>query len=287
MRIHALILTLVTGCSLYFPPSSPPGDDDEPRPDAGPPRDASPPLPDAPPSGALEARCEDGQLYAVPVAVFPNEPAGHGAGRLVGRCPDGCRSAATLCSTSTCRDAAATLCEAPISLGATCPLEGRACRGTDAIACPESTACTTAVPGSTCQCVNGAYQCRQLTDAARTQALLVGKWRGMVTTPGFAPPYAISLWIYPDGTYWPEALEPNRSAFYYGGDGPSSQRRLTILSTSETTGSWGDLTIDFGLGTPNMAEVNALTVDATTLRFTYIPSWSDCGRTFDILLTRE
>jgi hypothetical protein len=288
MRIHALILVLLSGCALYFPDT--PGDerppDAGPFPDAGPRPDAGP-QPDAGPSGGLTARCEDGQMFAVPVPTFPDETPGHGAGRLLGACANGCRSAAVECTTSTCRDAAATLCEAPISLGATCPLAGQACRGTDAIGCPESAACSTAVPGSECQCVNGAYQCRQLTAAARTQSLLVGKWRGTVTTPGFVPPYPISLWIYPDGTYWPEALERDRTAFYYGGDGPSPRRKITVLSTSELAGSWADLAIDFGLGSAQMAEVNALTVDDTTLRFTYIPAWQECGRSFDVSLTRE
>jgi hypothetical protein len=287
MRVHALILALVSGCSLYFP--------DNPRPDlppdAGQVRDAwlpdAGPRPDGGPAGAQLARCEDGQLYAVPVPGFLEEPLGHGAGRVFGRCVNGCRSAAVECTTSSCRDAIETLCQAPVSLGASCPLAGLSCNVSDAvIGCPETTACGMAVPGSVCQCTTGSYRCMTLTRAANIQAQLVGKWRGTVTTPGFAPPYPITLWIYPDGTYWPEAPDPDRTAFYYGGDGPSPRRKLTVLSTSDTAGSWADLAIEFGIGSVQIAELNALTVDDTTLRFTYIPAWSECGRSFDVLLTR-
>ena len=96
------------------------------------------------------------------------------------------------------------MCGAPASLGATCSLEATACRGTESIACPETTACGGAVAGSSCTCSNGIYRCAQLTRAAAVQAALVGKWRGTVTTPGFTAPYPVTLWIYPDGTYWPD-----------------------------------------------------------------------------------
>jgi len=90
------------------------------------------------------------------------------------------------------------------------------------------------------------------------------------TTPGFAPPYPITLWIYPDGTYWPECDLEHCSAFYYGGDEPAPDRKITILSTSDTVGSWADISIDFGLITPNTGTLSALVVDATTLRFTFV-----------------
>lgn len=151
---------------------------------------------------------------------------------------------------------------------------------------PRSTACSNPVEGSTCTCTTGRYQCTQTTPAATTQVLLVGKWRGVVTTPGFAAPYPITLWIYPDGTYWAECSEPSCTAFYYGGDGPSPRRKLTILSTSETVGSWADITIDFGFSPPNLGAVSALVVNPSTLRFTFSASWFNCGQPFDVNLTR-
>src|SRR5262249_37870349 len=156
--------------------------------------------------------------------TFPEAP-GHGAGRTIGRCLGACRSAAVLCTSAECANAAQALCDAPISVGATCPLDGTAYQGAESIDCPETTACSSAVPGSTCTCVDGAYRCSQVTAAAMVQSAIVGKWRGTVTTPGFTAPYSITLWIYPDGTYWPDCGLANCSAFYYGGDGPSPRRK--------------------------------------------------------------
>src|SRR5215510_12402155 len=220
MRAFALVLLLASGCSLYFRPS--PQSDDGPPPDARPvppdgyrppppdayqpPPDAYQPPPDAyqpPPSGGLMARCEDGQLLVTSAETFPEE-GGHGTGRPIGRCAGSCRSAAVFCTTADCSDAGPTLCGAPASVGATCPLEGSSCRGTESIDCPETTACSVAVVGSHCTCANGTYHCTQQTLAPATQASIVGKWRGTVTTPGFTAPYPITLWIYPDGTYWPD-----------------------------------------------------------------------------------
>jgi hypothetical protein len=218
--------------------------------------------------------------------VFPDQP-GHGAGRLIGRCAGACRSAAVACGSADCRDAAQTLCGAPASPGATCPLEGTACRGAEAIQCPETTGCGNAVAGSSCACANGAYHCTQLTAAARIQAAIVGKWRGTVTTPGFTPPYPVTLWIYPDGTYWPDCAAEHCSAFYYGGDGPAPDRRITVLSTADTTGAWADIAIDFGLtASPNTGALAGLVVDDTTLRFTFYASWFGCSQPIDVSLTR-
>jgi hypothetical protein len=288
MRAYALMLLLSSGCSLYYG-SSPPFGDDAPPPDAftvPPDGFIVPPDADQPPaSGAAMARCEDGQLYVTTSAVFPDQP-GHGAGRLIGSCPGACRSAAVACTTADCKDATQALCGAPVSVGATCPLQGTSCQGAESIGCPESTACSNAVPGSTCTCANGRYQCRQATPASATQAAIVGKWRGVVTPPGFAAPYPITLWIYPDGTYWPDCQNAHCSAFYYGGDGPAPDRKITILSTSDTVGSWADIAIDFGLTTPDKGSLSALVVDATTLRFTFSASWLGCGQPFDVNLTR-
>ena len=290
MRALALLVLLTSGCSLYYPTAH--SEDDQPPPDGWivPPdasvTDAGTPGDAFPGGGGTMARCEDGRLYAVAAPAPFEDPAPHGAGRVLGRCADGCRSAALECTTAGCGEARA-LCTAPVSPGATCPLDGGACRGTGSIDCPETTGCSTAVVGSTCTCTNGTYRCAQATPAAATQARLVGKWRGTVTTPGFVPPYPITLWIYPDGSYWPECNEPHCSAFYYGGDGPSPDRKLEILSTSASVGSWADLAIDFGFSPPNRGTISALVVDAQTLRFTFSASWYSCGQPFDVNLTRQ
>lgn len=301
MRAAVLVLLVVSGCSLYFEHSSDP---------PPPPVDASVsvdapgfPFPDAPPRppadapgggptwppdpNGLMARCEDGRLYSTTVVSFGEQEPAHGAGRRFGLCGGACRSAAVLCSDAGCTNAFAALCEAPISVGATCPLEGMACQGSAAIDCPETTACSVPVEGSTCTCVDRTYRCEQTTPAAATQAAIVGKWSGTVTTPGFVEPYPVTLWIYPDGSYWPSCELPFCSAFYYGGDGPSQSRKITVLSTTDHIGSWADIAIDFDLGITNHGTLTALVVDATTLRFTFSPSWSDCGMPFDFALTRN
>jgi hypothetical protein len=283
--MRAFALLLASGCSLYFPSS-----DDGPTswpPDGQVPPDALVPT-DAYQPGAAIARCEDSQILVVPAPAPFAEPPGHGAGRLIGRCEGPCRSAAVVCASADCRDAAATLCQAAISVGATCPLDGTACVGSESISCPETTACSVALAGSSCACDGGTYRCHQLTAAAATQAAIVGKWRGMVTTPGFQPgSYPVTLWIYPDGTYWPDCSNAFCSAFYYGGDGPSPLRKITILSSSDTLGSWADVAIDFGQGgPPTIGTLTGLAVDATTLRFTFSPSWFSCGMPFDFNLTR-
>lgn len=293
------MILLASGCSLYFGSNQQPGGDRPPTggyppdalvqpPDATPPRPDANPLPDAgpsPPSGGLMARCEDGQLLVTSAETFPEE-GDHGTGRPIGRCAGACRSAAVFCTTADCSDAAATLCTAPAAVGATCPLEGTSCQGSEAIDCPETTACSVAVVGSHCSCANGTYHCAQATPAPATQASIVGKWRGTVTTPGFTAPYPITLWIYPDGTYWPDCPSEHCSAFYYGGDGPSPRRKITILSTATSVGSWADITIDFGYSPPLVGALSALVVDATTLRFTFSASWWSCGQPFDFDLTR-
>jgi hypothetical protein len=294
MRSYALALVLVSGCSLYFTPH---GEDDGPIADARPaPPDGLPifdggALPDAygfpdARAGDTMARCEDGQLYAVSFdRNFPTTPV-HGAGRVIGTCPGACQSAAVFCARSDCSDAAQSLCTAPTSHGATCSLDGARCQGASTIACPASTTCDSAVAGSTCACTDGAYRCTPLTPAAATQAALVGKWRGTVTIPDFGLTYPLTLWIYPDGSYWPQAEGPSQTAFYYGGDGGSPRRKLTVLSTSDTAGSWANIAIDFGYSPPLTGAISALSVDATTLRFTYAPSWDTCARLFYYTLRR-
>lgn len=298
MRAFALMLFLASGCSLYFAsnqqpdpghpsPGGIPPDARIPVPDAPIPPDAYQPPPDAPqpPSGGLMARCEDGQLRVTSADTFA-EQGDHGVGRLIGQCSGSCRSAAVFCTTADCSDAGPTLCGAPASVGATCPLEGSACVGSEVIDCPETTTCGVAVLGSSCGCVNGTYRCTQQTPAAATQAGIVGKWRGTVTTPGFTAPYPITLWIYPDGTYWPDCALDHCSAFYYGGDGPAPDRKITILSTSAGTGAWANIAIDFGLKSVDMGALSGLVVDATSLRFTFFASWFGCGQPFDFNLTR-
>src|SRR5215510_3250983 len=235
MRVGAVLLLVASGCSYYFGPPRDRGDDGPPPdaatrpdayrpPDAGVPPDAYP-VPDAdyPPDAmwivATQARCEDGVLRAVdlPVRIWLPELPGHGEGRVFGHCATAtCRSAAVMCADSTCAEATDALCSAPISIGRTCELDGAACQGTGSIDCPVVPGCSAPQPGSTCSCANGHYQCAQVTDAAEVQAALVGKWHGTFMPPFASPPYPISMWIYPDGTYWDECAQSDCTAIYFG-----------------------------------------------------------------------
>jgi hypothetical protein len=305
MRIGAVLLLVASGCSYYFGSPRDRGDDGPPDaatrpdahrpPDAGIPPDAYPPPdasipPDAAQMTATQARCEDGVLRGVeiPVGVWSPDSPGHGEGRVLGHCATAtCRSAAVMCTSSTCAEGIDTLCSAPISIGATCSLDGTACQGTGSIDCPVVPGCGDPQPGSTCSCANGRYQCAQVTRAAEVQAALVGKWHGTVTPPFFASPYPISMWIYPDGTYWAECTQPNCTALYYGGDGPSPARRITVLSTAALVGAWADIAVDFSFNDVTRGTLDALTIDASTLRFTFWDSWSGCVRPFSVTLSRD
>jgi hypothetical protein len=307
MRIHRLVLLLlVSGCSLYFgdnpsdhghhpyPPDAgtrPPDAGTRP-PDAGTrPPDAGTQPPDAglPTPRVLMARCEDGKLFGIDVAPGADlgDQPGHGAGFAVGACPGACRSAAALCTDRDCSTAEEALCEAPISVGATCSLAGASCTGAGTINCPETTACSEAVPGSSCTCTGGAYRCTQVTPVAEIQAQLVGKWHGTVTPPaGFPKPWPITLWIYPDGTYW-AACASNAcvAALWFESDGPTPDRKITVLSASETVGAWADIGV--GSSPPNIGELSGLIVNSTTLRFTFTASYFNCGQPFDVTLARD
>jgi len=274
---YALLATVLalSGCTLYF--DGPGGDDEPPTlPDSGP-----HPIPDAPAVGM--ARCEGSKLYLVDYDDFGNQP-GHGQGTQVGSCGTGCKSAAVLCDGPSCPSVQGALCTAAPSTGKQCQLVGTQCSGTGTIDCPQSTTCGYSVPSSTCTCVNGLYSCSTDSAIAGVQAQLVGRWRGTVTPPSFAQPYQVSLWIYPDGTYWGESLDATIPTFYYGSDGPHPWRKIQVLSTSPTAGSWADVGVFTSF---NVGALSALIVTSTKLTFTFNASWHNCGQPFYFNLTRE
>jgi hypothetical protein len=274
-----LVLICLTGCSLYFaqdPPSRGGGDDDVTTP------------PDQPPGSGPVAivRCEDGWLRRVQVSDYEPTQPGHGAGTTVGQCNGACGSSAFVCPNGDCSGAEAALCDAAPSSGAPCDLDGLSCNGADAVECPQTTTCGYSVPGSSCACSNGAYACTPHGATATIQQQIVGKWQGTVHPPSFSADYDVSLWIYPDGTYWAQCDAELCTAFYYGGDGPYPDRTISILSASPTEGAWANIGINFGFSPPNVGAIQALTVSDTTLRFTFNASWFNCGQPFFFDLTR-
>jgi hypothetical protein len=290
-----LAAILLSGCSLYFPSNGPHGHggDDDYVPDASYVIDDAS-LPDAnielpPGTTPALARCENGTLRGVTDPTGPDQP-GHGAGSLLGTCAHGCQSASIEC-TAGCENAME-LCQLPASAGASCELVGTSCTAGSTIACPQETACGLSVPSSTCTCQGGVYACTEVTPIAETQQAIVGQWSGTVTPPSFAQPYQVSLWIYPDGSYWAECAGGDcQHAFYYGGDGPLPDRRITIVSDAADTGAYARIAIDFGgyfYGTaPNVGGIAGLTVDATHLRFTFYAAWFGCDQPFLFDLTRS
>jgi hypothetical protein len=276
MRIVLMSCVVLAGCSLYFkaePPSSgidggviEPGGDDTNNPIA-------------------MARCEDGTLREIHVMDYQPDQPSHGAGDMIGHCASTCRSAAWQCPGNDCSGAEHALCEATASEGAICSLEGAPCTSPIAT-CPQTSTCGESLTGPTCACSDGTYHCTQQPLTAAVQQQLVGKWQGMVHPPPFSDDYAVSLWIYPDGTYWAECDAQDCTAFYYGGDGPHPRRTITVLSADETRGAWADIGIYFGLATPNMGAIQSLVVTDTTLRFTFAASWFGCGQPFQFDLRR-
>jgi hypothetical protein len=295
MRAFVWVIFVLSGCSLQQRPSSLSSDAGSPPPDAPPPIDSTAPLPDtalpldADPPLEIIARCEDGQIYSIAVTSTNTTQPPHGSGPMIGHCQGGCRSAAAFCPSGDCASAIETLCEAPVSQGATCSLDGAPCQGAESIDCPETSACSEPVPNATCACTNGSYSCTPVTTAATTQAGIVGKWHGVVTPPtGFPAPWPITLWIYPDGTYWAECAGGGCiAALWFEPDGPSPRRRITLLSTMPLLGAWASITVDTGFSPPNVGELSALVVNDTTLRFTFTAGYWDCGQPIDVNLARD
>jgi hypothetical protein len=274
-----LVLIFLTGCSLYpDAPSPPPG-----------PTGGEVTTPPPPPSGrgpVTIIRCEDGDLREVHVGDFQADQPGHGVGDLMGSCAGECRSAAYLCPHGNCDGAEMALCEAPPSSGTACSLEGTACSDPTPVDCP-LTACGYAAAGSSCVCSGGVFVCAGRGPAATIQQQIVGKWQGIVHPPASSS-YHVSLWIYPDGTYWAECENANCIAFYYGGDGPYPDRTISILGASSTEGAWANIGIFFQwvVNPVSIGAIQSLTVNDTTLRFSFNAAWLDCTQPFLFDLTR-
>lgn len=251
----AIVLATLAGCTSLGGG----GDDD----DGG---DDALPLPPDPGPNPLPVermlRCEDGKVRELRVPQFTDELSGHGAGMVIGYCPDGCRSASFLCNGDNCAGADSALCGTP-------PASGDPCA-------PGHPLCVE------CSCIGGGTDCAA-AELAAVHARLVGKWRGMVTPPSFTTPYEVSLWIYPDGTYWAECDREICVAFYYGGDGPHPGRKITVRSAAMS-----GATADIGVfqGTPS-GVLSALVVTDSRLAFTYNASWHNCTQPFFFDLARE
>jgi hypothetical protein len=269
------VLICLAGCSLYFHQDSPPGGDD-----------VDAPTVIRPPAGPVAiVRCEDSHLLQIGAQDYEPTQPGHSVGIPVGTCAGACRSAAYVCPGGNCAGAETALCAAAPSSGAPCDLQGASCTGAP-VECPATSTCGDSLPGSSCACSGGVYACTPHGSTATIQQQIVGKWQGTVHPPSFSSDYQVSLWIYPDGTYWAQCNDALCTAFYYGGDGPYPDRTISILSTSPTEGAWANIGIYFGSSPPNIGAIQALTVSNTTLRFTFNASWFGCGQPFFFDLTR-
>lgn len=243
-----------------------------------------PPLPPRPPLPTTSyARCEDGKLYHVAVPEGSDAHPPHQTGAALGACSAACTSAAVACFDGACSNAEEALCESEPATGDRCAMEGAACTGTGTISCPQRTGCRSGALPWSCTCTGGTYACTPLQDLAAVHANLVGKWRGTVMPPNFSEPYQVSLWIYPDGTYWGECTDPHCAAFYYGGDGPHPGRRIRVA------GILGDGAIaDIGVFQGDViGELSQISAQGDALSFTYRASWLNCEQPFYFALSRE
>lgn len=284
---------LLSGCTLYFGDGGGSSYDDQPYPgddDAG----TGWPYPDASVSDSVGfARCEDGTIRHVSFAQLPTYMMpGHGAGSLAPtKCANGCRSAIAQCASPTdCTQADAAVCNAPIATGPIPTYQGQSCaNGPSPVTYTNTNHCGQVYPGGTCTCdaSTNTYGCTPAANnnTALVHAALVGKWHGTVTPPSFATPYQISLWIYPDGTYWAECASTNCYApLYYGGNGPHPWRRITVLSDGGQVGATADIGMFYDF---NIGALTSLFVTDTTLHFTFYAAWFGCSQPFDISLTRD
>ncbi|HTL34021.1 MAG TPA: hypothetical protein VL326_12890 [Kofleriaceae bacterium] len=288
VAVLGTLTSLASGCTLYWGGET--ADDYYYPPDAGPQYypDAYPyPYPDAAGGSISFARCEDGTIRHISMSSLPpGDMPGHGAGTVAGTCANGCRSAIARCATAyDCAQADQRVCNAPIATGPTSSFQGQACSSSSNVTYTNTNACGQVYPGGTCMCdSSGKYACSSSTDTASIHASLVGKWHGTVTPPSFATPYQITLWIYPDGTYWSDCAGANCTAFYYGGDGPHPWRKINVLSQTTQLGATANIGMFYDT---NIGALTSLFVDATTLRFTFYAAWFGCSQPFDVSLTRN
>jgi hypothetical protein len=290
--VKALVpaLALLAGCSLYYEDDPPPAPDDgwiddgDTTSDDGPGDGDGDGMgmgdDDAQPAGNEMIVCEDGVVRLTSWNYQESLP--HGVATEVATCGTGeCQAASALCD-GDCNAAVIAVCNAAPAGVPTSELQGASCTA-DAQS-PLVTGCGMSVPGSNCDCVDGVFACTEATPVAATQAALVGKWRGLVTTP-WGDPYEGSLWIYPDGSYWAEtegAVYP--PIFYYGYNGPHPDLRIQLLSVDAATGSYGHVA-----QWPDHAggQISGLVVTASTLAFTFNASWHNCAQPITFDLTRE
>jgi hypothetical protein len=278
---------LASGCTLYFGGSN--AEDDYYYPDAGPyPYYPDAYITDTPGPTLAFARCEDNTIRHIKLDGLPSGAMpGHGAGIQAGTCPNGCRSAIAQCTSPyDCAQADQKVCNAPIATGPTSTFQGQSCTSSSTVTYTNTNQCGQVFPGGTCSCnTSNKYACTTASDTASVHASLVGKWHGTVTPPSFATPYQISLWIYPDGTYWATCASSNcQTAFYYGSDGPHPWRKINVLSTTTQLGATADIGMFYS---GNLGALTSMFVDSTTLRFTFFAAWFGCSQPFDVSLTRN
>jgi hypothetical protein len=134
-------------------------------------------------------------------------------------------------------------------------------------------ACTCDANGWSCQpgCRDG------MCDPSEVQAAVTGTWSGMVTTP-FGADYQATVTIDADGM-WSSPGVP----FYYGEGGGTPGSKFLVLAQTDA-GAVGLVKIFEG---SIDAELTAIRVDATRLRFEMIDSWLDCSRILRFDLQRQ
>jgi hypothetical protein len=154
---------------------------------------------------------------------------------------------------------------------------------------PHPRACSLVQVGR-CSCTGGTWQCEPacadgLCSAEEVLAAMAGSWEGMVSPPPFTSPYPVTLEIQPNGRYEANCPLEDCTAFYYDSDAPHDLKRLWIEAQTEL-GAFVAIDI-FGNGPgTSHGTLRPVHVDGDTMSFTFIDSWSGCGREFDFTLQR-
>jgi hypothetical protein len=122
-----------------------------------------------------------------------------------------------------------------------------------------------------------------LCSAAAVQHAIAGVWSGTVDPPSFADPYAVTLTITEDGRWSGTApTMHDNSPFYYGDGGGRGANRIFVQAQT-AVGGFATIRV-FGGDIDGAME--AIHVDAHTLRFTFVDSWLSCTRRFSFDLHR-
>jgi hypothetical protein len=105
-------------------------------------------------------------------------------------------------------------------------------------------------------------------DLAIVRQNLIGTWKGTMNCPWW-PTTLVTVEFLSDGTYRCSSQTANQTAMYYGSDTDTPEKKYTILSTQAQFASM-DFELVFGPGDDVIEHVDDLTVDSSSLHFSFL-----------------